>query len=267
MGYLSHRVDPDEIKPGDHIYTWRTAFTYAHHGIYVGENKVIHFTNYQETASSVWNVSSSIQVPSSCFTSIDIGFSQPECGNNCDFDSCLCIYTCGFHQPDSGVTLSCLNCFIGTGSLYIYQYGVNKWAHISKIRGGICTIKPSSPPADVIHRAVYLLKSETGFRNYDVYKNNCEDFALYCKTGFLVYGKLATGGSGQVNSIASAPWKPVLLQMFEKVVLRTSLSPITVAATVGLYYWDRYKTDIGVRDDVVKVRVEHVESFMCARGY
>ena len=35
MGYLSHRVDPSEINPGDHIYTWRTAYAYSHHGLYL----------------------------------------------------------------------------------------------------------------------------------------------------------------------------------------------------------------------------------------
>ncbi|XP_076907484.1 protein LEAD-SENSITIVE 1-like [Bidens hawaiensis] len=259
MGYLFHRVGPDDIKPGDHIYTWRTAFTYAHHGIYVGENKVIHFTNYQETASSVWNVSSSIQVPSSCFTSIDIGFSQPECGNNCDFDSCLCIYTCGFHQPDSGVTLSCLNCFIGSGSLYIYQYGVNKWAYMSKIRGGTCTMEPSNPPQDVIHRAIYMLKLETGFGNYNICYNNCEDFALYCKTGILVYSKLATGGSGQVHFFANASWR-FLDSVVQRAVTGT-MSPLTLAVHIGGSYWDRYKSDISVRNDVIMVQVEDFTSF------
>lgn len=33
MGFLSHRVGSDEIEAGDHIYTWRTGFTYSHHGL------------------------------------------------------------------------------------------------------------------------------------------------------------------------------------------------------------------------------------------
>jgi len=32
MGLLSHRVERSEIKPGDHIYTWRAGYTYSHHG-------------------------------------------------------------------------------------------------------------------------------------------------------------------------------------------------------------------------------------------
>jgi len=32
MGLLSHRVELSEIKPGDHIYTWRAVYAYSHHG-------------------------------------------------------------------------------------------------------------------------------------------------------------------------------------------------------------------------------------------
>lgn len=32
MGLLSQRVEKTEIKPGDHIYTWRAVYTYSHHG-------------------------------------------------------------------------------------------------------------------------------------------------------------------------------------------------------------------------------------------
>ncbi|KAF5815900.1 putative LRAT domain-containing protein [Helianthus annuus] len=287
MGYVWNRVDPDELKPGDHIYTWRAAFTYAHHGIYVGGNKVIHFTSDQENAKSDvgigrnaksdvgigWNLSSSLPIPSSCLNSsslnssclnpIDCGFPQ----HNCDSGSCLCTYDCGFHQPESGVTLSCLNCFSRTGSLYLYQYGVNKWVHMSRIRGGICTVKPSNPPQAVIYRAIYLLGEEKGFGDYNVARNNCEDFALYCKTELMIDGKLATGGSGQVNSILNAPWKPALVQMFQKVVFRTPMTPLDVAAMVGRYTWDRYKTDIGVRGDVIRVLVEDVGAFRLERGY
>jgi hypothetical protein len=32
MGLLSNRVERSEIRPGDHIYTWRAVYTYSHHG-------------------------------------------------------------------------------------------------------------------------------------------------------------------------------------------------------------------------------------------
>lgn len=32
MGLLTNRVERSEIKPGDHIYTYRAVFAYSHHG-------------------------------------------------------------------------------------------------------------------------------------------------------------------------------------------------------------------------------------------
>ncbi|KAJ0594288.1 putative LRAT domain-containing protein [Helianthus annuus] len=275
MGYLSHRVDPDELKPGDHIYTWRTAFTYAHHGIYVGGRKVIHFTSDQENAmsNSGWNLSSSLPVPSSCLNSsslnspslnssclnsIDCGFWLP----NCDSGSCLCTYYCGFHQPESGVTFSCLNCFMGTGSLYLFQYRVKISEHVTKLRGGTSTTAPSDPPEVVIHRAIYLLNSETGFGKYDLVRNNCEDFALYCKTGLMIPIKhVSTGSSGQVNFIYNAPWMSALVSIALRVACGTVAGVVGGGYTVWKHYQNRRESDIGVRDDAVKVNVEDVGAF------
>ena len=32
MGFLSQQISRDELKPGDHIYSWRRAYIYSHHG-------------------------------------------------------------------------------------------------------------------------------------------------------------------------------------------------------------------------------------------
>lgn len=32
MGVLSNKIDREQLKPGDHIYSWRQAYIYAHHG-------------------------------------------------------------------------------------------------------------------------------------------------------------------------------------------------------------------------------------------
>jgi hypothetical protein len=32
MGLLSNRTERSEIRPGDHIYTWRAVYAYSHHG-------------------------------------------------------------------------------------------------------------------------------------------------------------------------------------------------------------------------------------------
>ncbi|MFS8009851.1 hypothetical protein Hanom_Chr14g01290221 [Helianthus anomalus] len=31
---LSNKIDKSQLKPGDHIYSWRTDWLYAHHGIF-----------------------------------------------------------------------------------------------------------------------------------------------------------------------------------------------------------------------------------------
>ncbi|KAM7525929.1 hypothetical protein LguiA_015831 [Lonicera macranthoides] len=245
MGLISHRIERKDISAGDHIYTWRAIFAYSHHGIYVGGSKVVHFTREQNFGSggdsslgssgSSLNFSASSQkVPSICPNFPD----------------------CGFQQPESGVILSCLDCFLSNGSLYRFEYGVAPLVFLAKLRGGTCTTAESDPPDVVIHRAMFLLQN--GFGNYDVFKNNCEDFALYCKTGLLISDETGLGRSGQAACVVGAPTAALLsspLRMF-------MTSPVGVAtATAGVYCMSRYATDIGVRNDVVKVKVEDLPLF------
>ncbi|XP_058085717.1 protein LEAD-SENSITIVE 1 isoform X2 [Magnolia sinica] len=202
-------------------------------GIYVGGSKVVHFTREKNTSSdtdtSPASNGFSSKLPSSCSTFPD----------------------CGFRQPNSGVVLSCLDCFLGSGSLYCFEYGVAPSVFLAKVRGGTCTTAESDPSETVIHRAMYLLQN--GFGNYDVFQNNCEDFALYCKTGLLVAENASVGRSGQASSFIGAPLAAILsspLKLF-------MAGPVGVATvTAGMYCVSRYATDIGVRTDVIKVPVE-----------
>lgn len=226
MGLLTNRVERNEIKPGDHIYTYRAVFAYSHHGIFVGGSKVVHFTRAGTSSSSEDDV-----------------YNQPS--------SCLTFPDCGFRQPKSGVVLSCLDCFLQNGSLYCFEYGVTPSVFIAKLRGGTCTTAESDPPETAIHRAMYLLQN--GFGNYDVFQNNCEDFALYCKTGLLTIDRLGVGRSGQASSVIGAPLAALLSSPLKLLMP----SPVGVATvTAGMYCMSRYATDIGVRTDVIKVAVE-----------
>lgn len=237
MGLLSNRVERSEIKPGDHIYTYRAVFAYSHHGIFVGGSKVVHFTPSTPTVAAA---------------------DGPEGDTNDDsFDlslSCPTFPDCGFKQPKSSVTLSCLDCFLKNGSLYLFEYGVSPSTFMAKVRGGTCTIASSDPAESVIHRAMYLLQN--GYGNYDVFQNNCEDFTLYCKTGLLTVDRLAAGAvgrSGQASSVIGAPLAALVSSPMRLLIP----SPFGVATmTVGMYCMSRYATDIGVRSDVVKVAVE-----------
>ncbi|TXG65498.1 hypothetical protein EZV62_006773 [Acer yangbiense] len=205
MGLLSNKIDRQELKPGDHIYCWRQVFIYAHHGIYVGDGKVIHFTQGpagQENGRVI--ISSSLPDPK---------ISDVPCPQ------------CGDHNS---------------------------------IRGGTCTLATSDPPEDILHRAYFLL--EKGFGEYDVLKNNCEDFAIYCKTGLLVIIRSSRGGqSGQAAALeATSGW------IFSSLGFLTNkfigLTVVGSAVGSGVYYcYSRLTSDVGVRHDVAKVAVEAVE--------
>lgn len=174
---------------------------------------------------------------------------------------CSSIPDCGFRKSESGVVLSCLECFLGEGSLYCFEYGASPSVFLTKFRGGTCTTAKSDPPEAVIHRAMYLLQN--GFGNYDIFERNCEDFALYCKTGLVIHDQGGLGRSGQACAVISAP----LAAMLSSPLKLFTSSPVgMVLATAGMYCFSRYATDIGVRADVVKVKVEDMALFHGCEG-
>ncbi|GLJ19198.1 hypothetical protein SUGI_0344900 [Cryptomeria japonica] len=201
MGVLSNRISVEDLRSGDHVYSWRIAYTYSHHGIYVGDNKVIHFTR-----------------------------GKAESENNALLD--LLLISSGY----SKTTKACEACR--------HQQGF----FLAKARGGTCTLAESDPPETVLHRATYLLQN--GFGCYNVFKNNCEDFAVYCKTGLLVLDGLNVGS--QAASILAA-----VAAVFSSPLrfLTTSIPGITAVAG-GVYCFSRLAADIGNRKDAVKVPVE-----------
>lgn len=241
MGVFSNKISRDALKPGDHIYSWRNAYLYSHHGIYAGEGlagegKVIHFTRGpgQEIGTGIFldNVIFSSSASS-------------------DRSKCPCS-VCGDQSNLSGVISSCLNCFLWDGELYLFEYKVSPAFFLAKARGGTCTLAPSDPPEEVLSRASFLL--ENGFGGYNIFKNNCEDFAIYCKTGLLVVTDISVGRSGQataflaaVSAIVSSPLR----------FLTTSCSGLA-AVGCGMYCVSRLVSDIGVRRDVMKVAVERL---------
>jgi hypothetical protein len=227
-------------------------------GIFVGENKVVHFTVQKDLNSSSWTSSGS-----SFYNSMITCSSYPECG---------------FRKPNSGVLRSCLDCFLRNGSLYRYEYGVSKSVFLAHVRGGTCSTAKSDPPEEVTRRAFYLL--QTGFGNYDLFQNNCEDFALYCKTGLVIEGKVKTegshqkkanklgvGASGQASSVSSvfgAPLEAICSSTLKSLV-PCPVSRATVMA--AMYFLDRYAADIGIRDDVIKMAVEDLAVNMGWEGH
>ncbi|XP_009618796.1 protein LEAD-SENSITIVE 1 isoform X2 [Nicotiana tomentosiformis] len=202
------------------------------YGIYIGDNKVIHFTRRgQEVGTGT--ILDHILVSS-------IPNRSPVPCTNCTPPS-----------EGHGVVSSCLDCFLAGGILYRFEYAVSPAVFLAKARGGTCTLAVSDPDDIVVHRANYLLTN--GFGCYNVFKNNCEDFAIYCKTGLLVVDQSTMGQSGQAVSIIGGPLAAV---MSTPLRLVTTNVYGMVATAVGVYCASRYAADIGMRTDVMKVSAE-----------
>jgi len=152
-----------------------------------------------------------------------------------------------------GVFSSCLDCFLSGGELYLFQYGVSKLHFLAQARGGTCTLASSDPPEDVLPRALYLL--ENGFGDYHISNNNCEDFAVYCKTGLFATTKGCSGQAASylaaASTVASSSLRFVNSSLFGKALVGC-----------GTYCIKRLVSDIGFRyeviKDVTKVPVEKI---------
>lgn len=200
-------------------------------GIYVGNNTVIHFTRRGQEVGT-----------GTVFDLILVSSGPARTQLHCP--------TCTPPEEGNGVVSSCLDCFLAGGILYRFEYAVSPALFIAKARGGTCTLAVSDPDDLVVHRAKYLLAN--GFGCYNVFKNNCEDFAIYCKTGLLVLDP-SVGRSGQAISIIGGPLAAVLST---PVRLVTTNIYGMAATAVGMYCVSRYAADIGIRMDATKVEVE-----------
>ncbi|KAL3621702.1 hypothetical protein CASFOL_034362 [Castilleja foliolosa] len=237
VAVLSNKIGKDELKPGDHIYSWRHSYLYAHHGIYVGNGNVIHFTR-----GAGQEIGTGMVLDQFLFSSSPSNPSDDPCPR------------CSDRSKSDGVISSCLDCFLSNGALYQFQYGISPAIFLAKARGGTCTLARSDPPEDVVHRAEYLLRK--GFGGYNIFKNNCEDFAIYCKTGLLVFTTVSVGRSGQVASFLAAASAIVSSPLR---YMTTGFGGLT-AMGCGIYCISRIVSDIGVRRDVMKIPVERLVS-------
>lgn len=215
-------------------------------GIYVGNNEVIHFT-----------CGGGLETRTGTFVDNIIVSSVPNHGGD---NPCL---NCGDQSNLDGVISSCLDCFLAGGNLYLFEYGVSKPIFMAKPRGGTCSTATSNSSDETIHRARYLLTKKKGFGVYDLLKNNCEDFAIYCKTGLIVLSNL--GGSGQANSYSAARRVFSFVETLKSVSFG-SVAGLAVSGSAGLgvmalvgygnYCYGRLNSDIGVRSDANKFPVE-----------
>ncbi|XP_022720038.1 uncharacterized protein LOC111277873 isoform X2 [Durio zibethinus] len=97
-------VRRDALRPGDHIYSDRTLRLYFHHGIYVGDDMVIHLMG-----------------PSKIYD-------RPPCKK------------CGF-KPQTGIFKTCLDCFLEAVGTANRQMKLSKQLIVcSKTRASAATI-------------------------------------------------------------------------------------------------------------------------------
>ncbi|VVB14730.1 unnamed protein product [Arabis nemorensis] len=292
MGLLSNKICRDDLKPGDHIYTWRTAYTYSHHGIYVGDGEVIHFTRRGDLETKTGAFLDKIE-EAIHFTRPSVpqtrtgsflnkigelihftrgGVLETRVGTFLDKITSISIPShgggnypcliCGDQSNLDGVISSCLDCFLSGGNLHLYEYGVSKAIHMANPRGGTCTIALSDPSDEVISRATFLFLRK-GFGAYDLIQNNCESFAIYCKTGLVVPPDAKFGSSGQANTVSVAGG--VLKRCTTASLVPLTLGTVVFAGLVlqgyGTYCFVRMNSDVGVRKDVCKIPVEELATF------
>ncbi|KAK6932816.1 LRAT domain, partial [Dillenia turbinata] len=153
-------VDPESLEPGDHIYRYGLANTYTHHGIYVGNDTLIHLTKTEP------------------------GIRELAMGSSASGKTKEACSKCGYKEDlRRGVVKTCVDCFSsGHKNLYLFEYGISDEEYRIR-RAATCHRTQSSPPSEVIKRAIQFLKLEKDFGVYNLFNNNCEQFAVLCKLG------------------------------------------------------------------------------------
>ncbi|KAF3433978.1 hypothetical protein FNV43_RR25081 [Rhamnella rubrinervis] len=225
-------------------------------GIYVGDGKVIHLTQAAGRETGTGSVFDRV-----IFSCAPI---SPSSGYHCPI--------CGDQSRLGGVISSCLDCFLSGGDLYLYKYGVNRDEFLAETRGGTSTRAFAESTEEVLHRAFFLWAN--GFRAYDLFKNNCIDFAIYCKTGLLVNAKFSVRRCVQVASLlagaitficsegstfgclASTFISTFILPEGSTLQCLAKRYPYVMAIVGGLYGVSRLLSDIRYRPDATRIAVE-----------
>ncbi|EOY11022.1 hypothetical protein QUC31_009718 [Theobroma cacao] len=204
-------------QPGDHIYTTRAGGLYAHHGIYVGNDMVIHLqapfkgsgSSFMGSGSSFMGSASSFMGSGSSFMGSASSFMGSGSSSE-EIESSPPCQKCGYKPQycQGGIIKTCLDCFLdGRSSFEFYEYGVPTSYFNNKPRG-TCSVSPSKPDHEVVERATDLLERK-GFGEYNLIANNCEHFAVYCKTG-LAYSQQVQAAGDAIKDIAEPLGKGLL---------------------------------------------------------
>ena len=170
VGRFSCDISKEDLKPGDHIYCYRAGFTYSHHGIYIGEAdcEVIHFSGEDDSLAS------------------KRGSNNKKNGAH--------IRKCTLEEFTKGRTIR------------LVAYSV-PWLTVIFKKNVSVKQKQSQSPAIVIERAKRYLQNPERWGEYNLIKNNCETFAVYCKThipqNLASQGKLPLFGKNKLTFVNS----------------------------------------------------------------
>ena len=146
VGYFYHAIDRCDLQPGDHIYVYNSWLSsYSHHGIYTGDDRVIHFTGGGQGGWSSFSNSSTAK-------------------------STARIQACTLDE------------FLNGNQLRLVAYGVKTITTFFK-RPGSSYVQKCHSAQEVIETAEYYLQNPQKWGEYHLLKNNCEHFAHCCKTG------------------------------------------------------------------------------------
>ena len=190
VGWISHAIEKRNLKPGDHIYSYRAGSAYSHHGIYVGEEdcEVIHFSGTGRDCDDC-----PIFLQKHPYKQATIPLTNMS-------NSLLCML-CRWYRAKNGAIIqkSTLADFSQGSEIRLVAYDV-PWHALIK-RGPSVKRYRSTLPNEVITRAKKYASHPDKWGNYNVLLNtcNCETFAVYCKTG--IPRNLATQGNFLQNQI------------------------------------------------------------------
>ncbi|KAK6925251.1 LRAT domain [Dillenia turbinata] len=92
-----------------------------------------------------------------------------------------CNFQSNIHR---GVVKACTDCFLSghDDQVRLFEYGVSDLKSVFR-RPGTCSTSDERTDDEAAVRRAYHLLLTNGFGGYNLFHNNCEDFAYYCVTG------------------------------------------------------------------------------------
>lgn len=165
------------LTRGDHIFCKRShaRYTYSHHGIYVGNNQVIHFSGTEKDSYTTFKTLA--------MNDADIDKEMKEERDRHNKIFVKVPWQEEYHKDTMRkigkkrkihIRKTTLNEFQGSDDLEVAQYDEAN-ARYSCVK--------SIDPKKTVQLAESYNEDPHRWPKYDLYSNNCETFACYCKTG------------------------------------------------------------------------------------